>query len=127
MFQKVNTALLVAILGVLVFLHVQQQFTPQLQAGRYQYISGIESVPTLLDTATGEFVLMKLSAELKKWRADKNANQQAESESLTLYYQERMQRYCSALLSGKKPDSILSPPSREQCEEWQQAQSAAAE
>ena len=132
MLQKVNTALLVAILGVLVFVALRPQ------QGRYYFAKGGDYL-AVLDTATGELDFrtieyLKHIDERKKWRADQEkAKAEAarlERETAHLFW---LVKNCPDILAGKvQPrttdtqgrfdpyeDERWVKSDRQKCEQWE--------
>ena len=143
MLQKINTALLVAILGVLVFLALRPQ------QGRYHYIQSIN--PIAFDTATGQLVYIANSPNLRAWYDEQEAEEKAEEARKKAEEEGAQNKWlesnCPDVLAGKvsaspqprtprkktgfSPEefigSISAGPSREECEKWQQAKRPDAE
>ena len=131
MLQKVNTVLLVAILGVLVFVALRPQ------QGRYVPY-GLRQ--NLIDTATGEVVPAPWSQALTDQENARTTRQEAKEQAER---EERLKATCPDILSASVPslkgrrgsfDREISEIQRgfaqdnkQECQEWQQAQRTAAE
>ncbi len=131
MLQKINTALLVAILGVLVFVALRPQ------QGRYVPY-GLRQ--NLIDTATGEVVPVTRSRALADQENARTARREVKEQA---ELEEHLKATCPDILSAPVPslegkagsfDRELSEIQRggfqrhkQECEEWQQAQRTDAE
>lgn len=111
--QYVNTALLLAILGLLVFLILRPQ------PGRYQWVDDAE--PYLLDTATGELVVLGASEEARAHYQKRKAEERERKEEAREAW---LDENCAAILAGRSrglwPGTWLPPDEgqRRECEEW---------
>ena len=97
MLQKVNTVLLVAILGVLVFVALRPQ------PNRFRYLTSL--APGVFDTATGKLTLPQVAQEYQEW----DAARRTESAEL-------QERYCSEALAGTLQFPFTDLVSRDACE-----------
>ncbi|MCH6554753.1 MAG: hypothetical protein IH793_11415 [Acidobacteria bacterium] len=117
---KVNTALLVVVIALLVVLLLRPQ------AGRFQHINALH--PYLLDSATGELVLPD------QIRAEQETRQA--SAALVKEFEAFRQRRkwladnCTEILSGgsSRPNAVIPVNLQlKACQEWQQAQHTTTE
>ncbi len=97
MLQKVNTALLVAILGVLVFVALRPQ------PNRFRYLTSL--APGVFDTATGKLTLPQVSQESQEWDIA-NRSETAELQRV----------YCSEALAGTLQFPFTDLVSHDACE-----------
>ena len=133
MLQKVNTVLLVAILGVLVFVALRPQ------PGRYHYARGIGYTMAVLDTATGELdfrsiEFLEYEDEIEEWRkGQKKAKAEAAKVKREIAHAFWLLKNCPDILAGKvqprstdtqarfdpSRDARWVKSDRQKCEEWQ--------
>lgn len=122
--QKLNTALLLIAIALLVGLWVRPQ------PGRYRQL-GEDYRPYLLDTATGELVVLKAEKAKAQYRQEKEREEAEQKAARDKWLAEN----CPDILAGawtrkfpkrEFPNSLLSPEEdvRQECEEWQRARSS---
>ena len=120
--QKLNTALLVIVVGLLVGLWLRPQ------PGRYQFPS--KSEPYMFDTATGRFVMLRVSDEVKgHMKAKKETEERVAREAREKWLKEN----CPSILAKNPLPEVANESlaalferagyeqERRECEEWQRA------